>query len=63
MSDYYVVIVDTETDTPNLVMGPMYKTRADRVADGAGINLNWERFDIQVIKDCDITQDWKEMAR
>ena len=61
--DWYVSIVEDATDEPNTVMGPMSKRRADRVADGAGINLNHEAWHIDVRRKAQMHPDWLEKAR
>lgn len=48
MTEYYVEIVDTETDEVVKRMGPMSERRAEQVEDGANINLDHERFHTRI---------------
>jgi hypothetical protein len=50
VKQFYVEIVEDETDLVVSRMGPMDERRANRVEDGAGINLNWEKFFTRVVE-------------
>lgn len=46
---FYVEIFEDETGRVESRMGPMSKWKADKVEDGASVNLNWERFSIRTV--------------
>lgn len=46
---FYVEIVEDETGKVERRMGPMSERRAERVADGASINLDHERFSVRTV--------------
>lgn len=56
MNNYYVLIVEDSTRKIETAMGPMSERRADKVANGAGINLNWERFSV-IVEQGDSAED------
>ena len=45
---YYVCIYEDGQTVPEEKMGPMDQASADRVADGAGINLNHAEYHIRI---------------
>jgi hypothetical protein len=47
--DYYVEIMKDENDEVVKRMGPMSKCRAEKVEDGAGINLNWNAYSTRIV--------------
>jgi len=49
MTDFFVEIVDSETQEVVKRMGPMNERNAGRVEEGVGINLNHEKFYTRVI--------------
>jgi len=49
MTDFYVEIVDSDTQEVVKRMGPMNERNADRVEEGVGINLNHAKFFTRVI--------------
>lgn len=61
--EYYVAIVNIETEDPYKVMGPMSERMADKCARGAGINNNWGKWAIDVIHEDDIDEMWKSQAK
>lgn len=42
-------IVDLDTGEIEYESKPTYERRAEKIADGIGINLNWEKFSVQVV--------------
>lgn len=54
---YYVEIVNTETREVVKRIGPMSEWRADKVEDGANINLDHERFHTRVLAEETTTND------
>ena len=48
--NHYVEIVEDSTGEVVKRMGPMNAGKADRVENGASINLNHERFSIRIIR-------------
>lgn len=46
---YYVLIKEVKSDQIESRMGPMSEDRAHRVAAGANINLNHDRFHTDVV--------------
>ena len=49
--NYYVEIVEDATEEVVKRMGPMTKHKAEKVEDGAGINLNWDRFSTRIVEE------------
>lgn len=49
--EYFVEIVNFETGEVSRRMGPMSERRADKVADGASINMDHERFFVRVVNE------------
>lgn len=49
--DYYVEIVRDSDEHVESRMGPMSFRRAEKVADGAGINLNWDEYTVRIIEE------------
>jgi len=49
----YVLIIDSESGKVVKRMGPMTARRADRVDDGANINLNHARFHTEIVTGAD----------
>lgn len=47
--DFFVEIYELETNKVANRMGPHSESRANRIADGASINLNHERFAVRVV--------------
>lgn len=48
--DYYVEIVNDQTQEVVKAMGPMSEHSADKVADGASINLNHDDYFVRVVQ-------------
>lgn len=48
MNDYYVEIVERDTEEVVKRMGPMGQRKADKVKGGAEINLNHAEFFVRV---------------
>jgi len=49
--NYYVEIVEDETEKVVSRMGPHSKRTAERIEDGAGINLNWDKFHTRIVEE------------
>lgn len=49
--DYYVEIVETETDHVEKRMGPMSEHQAERVESGASRNLNHDEYFVRVVSE------------
>lgn len=49
MAQVYVEIVKDKGNEVVKRMGPMGEQRADRVADGASINLNWDEYSVRIV--------------
>ena len=47
---FYVKIVETATGKVHREMGPHSERKADKIADGASINLDHERFHVDVVE-------------
>ena len=50
MKQFYVEIVRDKGDKVMKRMGPMGERRADKVADGASINLNHEHYFVRTVE-------------
>lgn len=51
MSDEWVVqVIEDETGKVEYESKPTYRRRAERIEDGMGINLNWERFSTRIVR-------------
>jgi hypothetical protein len=50
MNDWYVEIVETETGKVEKRMGPMSERKAEKVEDGANINLDHENYHTRIVK-------------
>lgn len=50
MNNWYVEIVDIETEEVVNRMGPFSERKAEKVEDGANINLNHERYYTRVVQ-------------
>lgn len=61
-TEFYVCIVEDEGYKPSKVMGPMSQRTAERVASGASINLNWERFHVSTFSTSQLPKGWAELA-
>lgn len=48
--DYYVEIVKDDTNEVVKSMGPMSEHRAEKVADGALINLDHEHYSVRTVQ-------------
>lgn len=46
----YVEIVNTETEEVVERMGPMTERKADKVENGASINLNHEKYHTRIVE-------------
>jgi hypothetical protein len=51
--NYYVEIVETDTDKVEKRMGPHTKQMANRIEDGVNINLNHEKYFTRVVEEED----------
>lgn len=51
MTNFYVEIVDDETEEVVKRMGPHTERTADRIEDGVNINLNHERFFTRIVEE------------
>jgi len=47
-NNYVIIRHDTDAMAPK-IMGPMDGRKAERVADGAGVNLDWENWHIDIV--------------
>jgi hypothetical protein len=54
---YYVTVVEDETDEEVKRLGPMRRARAEKVEDGLGVNLNWDRFHTEIVEQDRITDE------
>lgn len=50
MADWYVEIVEDDTGEVVKRMGPLTESQSNKVADGAGRNLDWERFSVREVE-------------
>lgn len=57
MEEYYVEIVESETDEVVKRMGPMSEWRAEKVERGVNINLNHEMFHTRLTKEKEPGED------
>ncbi len=48
VSDFYVHIIHDEGTQETKTMGPYTFNKAEKIADGAGINLDWDNWSIDV---------------
>ena len=62
---YYVAIIPyADESNPARVMGPFYDLRrAQRVENGASINLNHDRYYVETFVDAETPDAWKVKAR
>lgn len=49
MEQFYVEIFRDKDSKVMSRMGPMSERRAEKVEDGAGINLNWEEYSTRIV--------------
>ncbi|MCR4339129.1 MAG: hypothetical protein NUW01_04485 [Gemmatimonadaceae bacterium] len=49
-TEYIVQIVQDATGKIEYASKPTYRRRAEKIEDGMGINLNWERFSTRIIE-------------